>query len=145
MPTEDAYSSGHLILSHFGTCMSSNIETNLSWTCFVFGFLSFEYPSVLMFCFKREVLTDAAGQQSTLTPPYLVLSNLGLVCLLMLRPVSPELVMFLESKLRKSLDTSILLLNAANAKKLWSNISASYILIIFNIDTCNIWCQYAIS
>ena len=30
MPTEDAYSSGHLVLSHFGTCMCSNVETNLS-------------------------------------------------------------------------------------------------------------------
>ena len=26
----DAYSSGHLVLSHFGTCMCSNVETNLS-------------------------------------------------------------------------------------------------------------------
>ena len=37
MPTEDAYSSGHLVLSHFGTCMCSNVETNLSWTCLVSG------------------------------------------------------------------------------------------------------------
>ena len=28
--SEDAYSSGHLVLSHFGTCMCSNVETNLS-------------------------------------------------------------------------------------------------------------------
>ena len=35
MQTEDAYSSGHLVLSHFGTCMCSNIETNFSWTCLV--------------------------------------------------------------------------------------------------------------
>ena len=27
MPTEDAYSSGHLVLSHFGNCICSNIET----------------------------------------------------------------------------------------------------------------------
>ena len=50
MPTEDAYSSGHLVLSHFGTCMCSNVETNLSWTCLVSGLLNFEYPSVLLFC-----------------------------------------------------------------------------------------------
>ena len=51
MPTEDTYSSGHLVLSHFGTCMCSNVETNLSWTCLVSGLLSFEHPSALLFCF----------------------------------------------------------------------------------------------
>ena len=55
MQTEDAYSSGHLVRSHFGTCMCSNVETNLSWTCLVFGLLSFEYPSVLLFCSRLEV------------------------------------------------------------------------------------------
>ena len=52
MPTEDAYSSGHLVLSHFGTCMCSNVETNLSWTCLVSGPLNFEHPSVLLFCLE---------------------------------------------------------------------------------------------
>ena len=52
MPTEDAYSSGHLVLSHFGTCMCSDVETNLSWTCLVSGLLNFEHPSVLLFSFK---------------------------------------------------------------------------------------------
>ena len=52
MPTGDAYSSGHLVLSHFGTCMCSNVETNLSWTCLVSGPLNFEHPSVLLFCFE---------------------------------------------------------------------------------------------
>ena len=51
MPTEDAYSSGHLVLSHFGTCICSNVETNLSWTCLVSGPLNFEHPSVLLFYF----------------------------------------------------------------------------------------------
>ena len=51
MPTEDVYSSGHLVLSHFGTCICSNVETNLSWTCLVSGLLNFEHPSVLLFCF----------------------------------------------------------------------------------------------
>ena len=50
MPTEDAYSSGHLVLSNFGTCMCSNVETNLSWTCLVSGPMNFEHPSVLLFC-----------------------------------------------------------------------------------------------
>ena len=49
MPTEDVYSSGHLVLSHFRTCKCSNVETNVSWTCLVFGFLNFEHPSVLLF------------------------------------------------------------------------------------------------
>ena len=53
MPTEDAYSSGHLVLSHFGTCMCSNIEINLFWTCLVSGLLNFEHPSVLLFCFAQ--------------------------------------------------------------------------------------------
>ena len=30
MPREDAHSSWHLVLSHFGTCMCSNVETNYS-------------------------------------------------------------------------------------------------------------------
>ena len=51
MPTGDAYSSGHLVLSHFWTCKCSNVETNLSWTCLVSGLLSFEHPSVLLFFF----------------------------------------------------------------------------------------------
>ena len=55
MPTGDAYSSGHLVLSHFGTCMCSNVETNLSWTCLVSGLLNFEHPSVLLFCLQIHV------------------------------------------------------------------------------------------
>ena len=51
MPTEDAYSSGHLVLSHFGTCKCSNVETNLSWNYLVSGLLSFEHPSILLFYF----------------------------------------------------------------------------------------------
>ena len=52
MSTEDAYSSGHLVLSHFETCiiLCSNVETKLSWTGLVSGLLSFEHPSVLLFC-----------------------------------------------------------------------------------------------
>ena len=54
MPTEDGYSSRHLVLSHFGTYMCSNVETNLSWTCLVSGILSLEHPSVLLFCSKQN-------------------------------------------------------------------------------------------
>ena len=42
----------HLVLSHFGTCLCSKVETNLSWTCLVSGLLNFEHPSVLFFCFR---------------------------------------------------------------------------------------------
>ena len=51
MPTEDAYASGHMVLSHFGTCKCFNVETNLSWTCLVCGLLSFEHLSVLFIFF----------------------------------------------------------------------------------------------
>ena len=54
MPTEDAYSSGHLVLSHFLTCMCSNVETNLSWAFLFPDFLSFEHPTVLLFRFFRS-------------------------------------------------------------------------------------------
>ena len=56
MPTEEAYSSGHLVLSHFGTCMCSNVETNISWPFFVSGLLSFEHPSVLVFLVRKTLL-----------------------------------------------------------------------------------------
>ena len=54
--TGDAYSSRHLVLSHFGTCMCSNVETNLSWTCLVSGLLNFEHHSVLLFCLVEDVV-----------------------------------------------------------------------------------------
>ena len=41
---------GRLLLRTPGTCMCSYVETNLSWTCLVSGLLSFEHPSVLLFC-----------------------------------------------------------------------------------------------
>ena len=49
MPTEDAYSSGHLVLSHFGTCKCSNVETNISWTCLFLDFWVSNIPRY--FCF----------------------------------------------------------------------------------------------
>ena len=56
MPIEDAYSSGHQVLSHFGTCNWSNVETNISWICLVSGLLSFEHPSVRLSCFRLQNL-----------------------------------------------------------------------------------------
>ena len=60
MPTEDAYSSGHLVLSHFGTCMCSYVETNLSRTCLVSGLLNFEHPSILLFCSSSILLIQCS-------------------------------------------------------------------------------------
>ena len=34
-------------------CVLMSDETNLSWTCLVSGLLSFEHPSVLLFCFYK--------------------------------------------------------------------------------------------
>ena len=61
MPTEDAYSSRRLVMSHFGTCICSNVETNLSWTCIVSGLLIFEHPSVLLFCFNKGLYSVNSG------------------------------------------------------------------------------------
>ena len=48
------------------TCMCSNVETNLSWTCLVSGLLNFEYPSVLLFWFLCMTLIA----QSHFIAPY---------------------------------------------------------------------------
>ena len=37
---------------HFGTCICSNVENNLSWACLVSGLLNCEHPSVLLFCLQ---------------------------------------------------------------------------------------------
>ena len=74
IPTEEAYSSGHLVMSHFGTCMCSNVETNLSWTCLVSGLLNFEHPSVLLFCFQRTCDTNK-GRLLLRTPDPVPLRN----------------------------------------------------------------------
>ena len=53
MPIEDAYSSGHLVLSHFVTCMCSYVETNLSWNSLVVRLLSFGHSPY--FCFAFDI------------------------------------------------------------------------------------------
>ena len=70
MPTGDTYSSGHLVMSHFGTCMCSNVETNLSWTCLVSGPLKFEHPSVLLFCSLKSFLRKFYCRNGDLTKQY---------------------------------------------------------------------------
>ena len=75
MLTGNAYSSGHLVLSHFGTCMCFNVETDLSLTCLVSGLLNFEHPSVLLFCLlwysnvsRRNAQDDTFGRSYTKVP-----------------------------------------------------------------------------
>ena len=43
--------------------------------------------------FPKNIATDAASQQRTLTPSDIILSHFGLAFVLMLRPFFPELVM----------------------------------------------------
>ena len=71
MPTEDAYSTGHLVLSHFGTCMCSNVETNFSWTCLVFGLWVSNIPRYFSFAFKTH--NTLAALQRYLTFPCILL------------------------------------------------------------------------
>ena len=84
MPTEDAYSSGHLVLSHIGTFKCSNVETNLSWTCLVSGLLSFEHPSILLFCFHVCTLDSAWSARVS----YKTLNHLDKYNFLDMRPMT---------------------------------------------------------
>ena len=62
--------------------------------------------------FHRTFATGAACQQRTLTPPDTwSCPTFGLASVLMLRPISPELVLFRTFELRTSLGTSFLLLS----------------------------------
>ena len=67
MQTEHAYSSRHLVLSHFGTCISYNVETNFFGICLVSGLLSFEHPSVLLFCSSFCWSSDVRHWRTILT------------------------------------------------------------------------------
>ena len=59
MPTEDAYSSGHLVLSHFGTCKCSNVETNVSLACLASGLLRVSnIPRYFCCCFGKTSLKN---------------------------------------------------------------------------------------
>ena len=50
---------------------------------------------LIVWCFHRTVATGAACQQRTLTPPETSsCTTLGLACVIMSRPISPELVLF---------------------------------------------------
>ena len=66
IPKEDAYSSGHLVLFHFGTCMCSNVEANLSpelvlfpdvWISNTPRYFSFALKCFLSFKFLNNHIT----------------------------------------------------------------------------------------
>ena len=50
-PTEDAYSSGHLVLSHLGLAFVLMLRPFFPELVMSTDLLSFEHPSVLLFCF----------------------------------------------------------------------------------------------
>ena len=123
MPTEDAYSSGHLVLSHLGFAnvlllrplilhhtlhhqfMTLSLiwlltefdtfrwfDTTNSWPCPRFDFLL--NLTLLIIGFHGASVTGVACRQGTLTPPDTwSCPTLGLACVLMSRPISPELVL----------------------------------------------------
>ena len=50
-PTEDAYSSGHLVLSHLGLAFVLMLSSFFPELVMSMDLSSFEHPSVLLFCF----------------------------------------------------------------------------------------------
>ena len=57
-PTEDAYSSGHLVLSHLGLAFVLMLRPFFPELVMSTDLLSFEHPSVLLFCFLRVVCPE---------------------------------------------------------------------------------------
>ena len=104
MPTGDAYSSGHLVPSLWDLHMFYVLRPILFRTCRYFtGLCSSNIPRYFLdFAFyqiawslHRRVATGAACQERTLTPPDTWSCRaLGLACVLILRPISPQLVLF---------------------------------------------------
>ena len=66
MPTDDAYSSGHLVLYHFGTGSVLMLRP-FSSEVMIFPDLSFEHPSVLLLCFTPGIRPNASGA-ATVSP-----------------------------------------------------------------------------
>ena len=52
--TEDAYSSGHLVLSHLGLAFVLMLRPFFPELVMSTDLLSFEHPSVLLFCFRNQ-------------------------------------------------------------------------------------------
>ena len=105
MPTEDAYSFGHLVLSLLGLAFSLLVETSdtpyrldiLPVCDIITGFNITEPDISRNIGFHRAFATGVACRQGTLTPPDTwSCPTLGLASVLMLRPISPELVLFLD-------------------------------------------------
>ena len=106
MPTEDAYSSGHLVLPLSGLAFVLLVETSdtkyrldIIPVCDLITGLNIllNLTSHQILCFHRASATGVACRQGTLTPPDTwSCPTLGLASVLMLRPISPELVLFLD-------------------------------------------------
>ena len=101
MPTEDAYSSGHLVLSLLGFAYVLHVETSdlnqsdNAPVCDIFTGLDITgFDNLPNKGFQRAYATGVACRQGTLTPPDTwSCPTLGLACVLMSRPISPELVL----------------------------------------------------
>ena len=90
--------SGHLVLSHYGFCICSSIRNH---TTYLSRFPNMTYlPNFTILNwsgFNRIYATVVECWQGMLTPPYTwSCPTLGLASVLMLRPISPELVLFLD-------------------------------------------------
>ena len=94
MPTEDAYSSGHLVLSHLGLANALLLRPlthkhtlhSLIWLLPEFDITEYRFPWGI--CKGCGMLTGDAYSFG-----HLVLYNFGLACFLILRPTPPELVL----------------------------------------------------
>ena len=100
MPTEDAYSSGHLVLSHLGFAnvllLRPLTQSYITPVYDTFPWLDF-IPNLTLLLntgFHRASATGVACRQGALTPPDTwSCPTLGLACVLMSRPITPELVL----------------------------------------------------
>ena len=103
LPTEDAYSSGHLVLFLLGLAFVLPVETSdmlyrldIIPVCdIIIGHnIITEFDISPNISFHRASATGVACQQGTLTPPDTwSCPTLGLAYVLMSRPISPELVL----------------------------------------------------
>ena len=102
MPTEDAYSSGHLVLSQLGfanVLLLRPLILNHTIHPFMtlFPDLTFTDFDITEYRFPGAFATGVACRQGTLTPPDTwSCPTLGLACVLMSRPISPVLVLSLD-------------------------------------------------
>ena len=70
-----------LVLSHFGTCTCSNVETNLSWSCVASGLLNYENPLVLLFCFHACTQSEVRYGRLKIIHFYDLDTHLDLLCI----------------------------------------------------------------